>query len=642
MVGGGVFIIPTMFARFPFFLRWLGIAALWLAQSAHAVPFEDSMAQRLKACTGCHGAQGRAGADGYYPRLAGKPEGYLYNQLLNIRDGRRHYAPMRALLEPLNDAYLLEIARYFSRLEVPYPAPAAPGVDAKQLLRGRQLATVGDPALELPACAQCHGKALTGAQPHVPGLLGLPRDYLNAQLGGWRTRQRQAHAPDCMAHVAGRLQPQDVAAVTHWLASQPVPQQGKPQASLTPWPAGSKTLRCGSAYPPAAAAPAPAVNDAQVRQGAYLARIGNCASCHTAPQGAPYAGQRGIETPFGVVYSSNITSDVGSGIGAWSADDFWQAMHHGRSRDGRLLSPAFPYTSFSRMPRADTDALLAYLKTVPPVVQPNRAHALRWPLGTQPALALWRSLYFTPQEFVPDSGQSAQWNRGAYLVQGPGHCGECHTPRNVLGAMTGDALSGAVMPVTNWLAPSLRDSKAAGVAGDQEVATARLLRTGLAPHAQAQGPMAEVVQGGTQYLSDADIDAMLVYLGSLVLPTHASPSQAPQPTVRSSAAAKLYQQHCAECHGDQGEGVAGAYPALAGSRAVQSAQANNLIYSVLRGGFAPVTAGNPRPYGMPPFLLTLSDAQVAQVLTHVRQSWGNQASAVDAQQVTLARNRMGR
>lgn len=634
--------MPPMFFRFPPIFSWLGIAALFFTVTVQAAPFEDSMAQRLKACTGCHGAQGRAGADGYYPRLAGKPEGYLFNQLLNIRDGRRHYGPMRALLEPLTDAYLLDIARYFSRLEVPYPAPATPAVDAAQLRRGRQLATEGDPALELPACAQCHGKALTGALPNVPGLLGLPRDYLNAQLGGWRTHQRQAHAPDCMAHVAGRLQPQDVAAVTHWLASQPVPQQGKPQAAVSPWPQGSKVLRCGSAYPPAAAAAPQASDDAQVRQGAYLARIGNCASCHTAVQGAPYAGQRAIETPFGAVYSSNITSDASSGIGAWSGDDFWQAMHHGRSRDGRLLSPAFPYTSFSRMSRADTDALLAYLKTVPAVVQPNREHALQWPLGTQPALAAWRALYFRPQEFVADSAQSAQWNRGAYLVQGPGHCGECHTPRNALGASTGLALSGAVMPVTNWLAPSLRDGAAAGVGSSQHAATARLLQTGVSDHAQAQGPMAEVVQGGTQYLNDADLQAVLVYLGSLVTPT-AQVAAAPLPMAADGgAAASLYQRHCAECHGDKGQGVAGAYPALAGSRAVQAAQANNLIYTVLRGGFAPVTAGNPRPYGMPPFLLTLSDVQVAQVLTYVRQSWGNQASVVDVPQVILARNRMGR
>ena len=613
-----------------------------LALGVQAAPFEDSMAQRTLACTGCHGAQGRAGPDGYYPRLAGKPEGYLYNQLINIRDGRRHYAPMRALLEPLTDAYLLEIARHFARMELPYPAASTPAVDAAQLARGRQLATQGDPSLELPACAQCHGKALTGALPHVPGLLGLPRDYLNAQLGGWRTRQRQAHAPDCMAHVAGRLQAQDVSAVTHWLASQPVPQQGKPQAALSPWPAGMKELRCGSAYPPVSS-PAKAAADAQVQKGAYLARIGNCQSCHTAPQGAAFAGQRAIETPFGPVYSSNITSDVNSGVGAWSGEDFWQAMHHGRSRDGRLLSPAFPYTSFSKMTRQDTDAILAYLKTTPAVAQSNRAHDLRWPVGTQAALAVWRALYFSPQEYVADTGQSAQWNRGAYLVNGLGHCGECHSPRNMLGATTGSALSGSVMPVTNWVAPSLRDATAAGVTVANRDATARLLKTGLARHGQSTGPMAEVVRGGTQYLDDDDLQAMLVYLESL---TQAPAAKSTRDLVMTRAgldsAAALYKQHCSDCHGANGEGVAGAYPALAGNRALQADVPNNAIYAVLQGGFGPATAANPRPYGMPPYLLVLSDAQVAEVLTYVRQSWGNRGAPVLEAQVTLARNRAGR
>jgi mono/diheme cytochrome c family protein len=371
--------------------------------------------------------------------------------------------------------------------------------------------------------------------------------------------------------------------------------------------------------------------------------VGNCASCHTAPQGAPYAGQRAIETPFGNVYSSNITADAVSGIGSWSSEDFWQAMHHGRSRDGRLLSPAFPYTSFNRMTREDTEALLAYLKTVAPAVQANRPHELQWPVGTQAALAVWRMLYFSPQVFVADSSQSAQWNRGAYLVNGLGHCGECHTPRNALGAATGQHLAGAVMPVTNWLAPSLRDGAAAGVTGANSEATARLLKTGLARHGQASGPMAEVVQGGTQYLTDEDLQAMLVYLGSLsTAPVAATTTRELVLPSASDGPAALYRQHCADCHGLRGEGVAGAYPALAGNRAVLASEPNNLIYSVLRGGFAPVTVSNPRPYGMPPFLLTLTDAQVAQVLTHVRQSWGNQAPTVEARQVTLARDRVGR
>jgi cytochrome c553 len=212
-----------------------------------APPFEDTMAQRTLACTACHGKQGRAGADGYYPRIAGKPGGYLYNQLLNFRDGRRHYGLMARLLDPLSDAYLLEIAQYFSALEIPYAPPSRVAVDASALRRGKVLALDGDTSREVPACAKCHGAALTGVMPNTPGLLGLPRDYLNSQLGAWRTGQRQAHAPDCMAQVAKRLAPDDVAAVTSWLAAQPLPANPR-AASALPAPT---PIECGSAMLPA-------------------------------------------------------------------------------------------------------------------------------------------------------------------------------------------------------------------------------------------------------------------------------------------------------------------------------------------------------------------------------------------------------
>lgn len=205
------------------------------------------MAQRTLACTACHGAQGRAGPDGYYPRIAGKPAGYLYNQLLNFRDGRRHYGLMTRLVDPLSDAYLLEIARHFSALELPYPAPTRTSAPAAQLARGQQLALQGDAARQLPACAQCHGNALTGAQPNTPGLLGLPRDYLNAQLGAWRTGQRRAHAPDCMAQIARELRPEDLTAVSTWLAAQPLPASARAVERLPQPP----QIACGSAVLPA-------------------------------------------------------------------------------------------------------------------------------------------------------------------------------------------------------------------------------------------------------------------------------------------------------------------------------------------------------------------------------------------------------
>jgi len=205
------------------------------------------MAQRTLACTLCHGAQGRAGPDGYYPRIAGKPAGYLYNQLHNFRDGRRHYGLMTRLLDPLSDAYLLEIAQHFASLELPYAQPPAPRAAPQVLERGRRLALEGDPAARLPSCASCHGAALTGVQPNTPGLLGLPRDYLNAQLGAWRTGQRRAHAPDCMAQVAQALSPEDLGAVASWLAAQPLPANPRAIERLPQPP----QIACGSAVLPA-------------------------------------------------------------------------------------------------------------------------------------------------------------------------------------------------------------------------------------------------------------------------------------------------------------------------------------------------------------------------------------------------------
>ena len=227
------------------YLLALCLAAGWC--TVQAAPFEDTIAQRTQACTTCHGPQGRAAPDGYYPRLAGKPAGYLYNQLINFRDGRRHYGLMTQLVDPLSDAYLLEIAQYFSALEVPYPAPLATAAPADVLARGKQLVLQGDPGRQVPACVQCHGTALTGVAPTIPGLLGLPRDYLNAQLGAWKTGQRRAHAPDCMKAVVARLREEDINAVSSWLAAQPLPASTKPALSLPALGNGAKALDCGSA-----------------------------------------------------------------------------------------------------------------------------------------------------------------------------------------------------------------------------------------------------------------------------------------------------------------------------------------------------------------------------------------------------------
>jgi cytochrome c553 len=216
------------------------------AQSVSTPRFEDSMAQRMQACSACHGAQGRAAPDGYYPRIAGKPAGYLFNQLLHFRDGRRHYGLMARMTDPLSDAYLWEIAQYFAGLELPYPPPSPIQASAATLERGRTLALQGDAARGVPACAACHGQKLTGVQPNIPGLLGVPRDYINSQLGAWRAGERRAHGPDCMAQIVQRLGDDDVSAVSAWIASQPVPAD--PHAAPT-LPA-ALPMSCGSARLP--------------------------------------------------------------------------------------------------------------------------------------------------------------------------------------------------------------------------------------------------------------------------------------------------------------------------------------------------------------------------------------------------------
>jgi cytochrome c553 len=225
------------------FLVWLALLQAPGFAALAAPVFEDTLAQRTLACTACHGAQGRAGPDGYYPRIAGKPAGYLYNQLLHFRDGRRHYGLMTRLLEPLSDAYLMEIATHFASLDLPYPPPAASRATPETMARGRALVLQGDPARQLPSCAHCHGERLTGVLPATPGLLGLPRDYLTAQLGAWRAGQRRAHAPDCMAQIARALSPDDLLAAAAWLAAQPLPADSRPAPRLPSPP----RMACGSA-----------------------------------------------------------------------------------------------------------------------------------------------------------------------------------------------------------------------------------------------------------------------------------------------------------------------------------------------------------------------------------------------------------
>lgn len=381
-----------------------------------------------------------------------------------------------------------------------------------------------------------------------------------------------------------------------------------------------------------------AINDAplaappaadNVARGAYLVRAGNCMTCHTERGGAPFAGGRAIDTPFGTVYAGNLTPHK-SGLGDWSPDHFWRALHHGRSRDGRLLYPAFPYPNYTLVTRADSDAMFDYLRSLPAVDRANTPHRLRWPYSTQSALAVWRALYFSPGQHEEDRARSAEWNRGAYLVRGLGHCSACHTARNAWGASSDMMdLSGGLIPMQNWYAPSLASPSEAGLADWEPAQIVRLLQTGVAPRGTVLGPMAEVVLQSTQHLAAKDLEAMAVYLKGL--PQSAPASATPGPTMNRPLAdrgAKLYEQHCVQCHGAKGEGVPGAYPPLAGNRAVTLPAAANLVQVVLGGGFPPATAGNPRPYGMPPYATVLTDADVAAVISHIRGAWGNAAAPV--------------
>ena len=370
-------------------------------------------------------------------------------------------------------------------------------------------------------------------------------------------------------------------------------------------------------------------------RGAYLAQVGNCAGCHTARGGQPYAGGLAVETPFGSVYASNLTPDAATGIGRWTRAEFWRAMHHGRSKDGRLLYPAFPYTSYTLVTRDDADALFAYLKSLPAVAQPSKPPTLRFPYNSQAALAVWRALFFKPDSYQADASQSADWNRGAYLTEGLGHCSACHAARNALGATDGLNLAGGLIPVQNWYAPSLIAPQEAGLQSWRIDDIKALFKTGMTAQASVNGPMAEVVLGSTQHWNDADLNAMAVYLKALPPSIAATPTLPGKTTERGS---KLYEQHCAQCHGDDGKGVPNAYPALAGNRTVVIPQTANLVQMVLNGGYAPATQGNPRPFGMPPFVLVLNDTDIAAVLTHIRSSWGHQAGSVSAFDVGRVRD----
>jgi mono/diheme cytochrome c family protein len=382
-----------------------------------------------------------------------------------------------------------------------------------------------------------------------------------------------------------------------------------------------------------------------IAHGRDLVLLANCEGCHTTRGGKPFAGGRAIPTPFGTFFSPNITQDPQTGIGHWNAVDFWHALHNGYAPGRRLLYPTFPYTNYTRISRQDADAMFAFLQTVAAAHVANRNHQLRFPFSQRWLLSVWRGLFFTPGVYESDPTRDATWNRGAYLVQGVAHCSACHEARNALGAVRSkENPSGGL--VLSWYAPSLGSSREAGVQHWSESEIVSLLKSGrldstVPGHsASTFGPMAEVVYESLQHADESELRAMAVYLRSLA-DTHGSgrrglssvlPDQVP---IMMSAGQQLYADNCARCHGDRGEGRSPAAPALAQSRVLNMGSAVDSIRMVLYGGFAPGTDANPRPFGMPPFYPSLSSQQIASVLTFIRDSWGNSAPLVSADEVEV-------
>ena len=378
-----------------------------------------------------------------------------------------------------------------------------------------------------------------------------------------------------------------------------------------------------------------------ITRGEYLARAGDCVACHTSPGAKEFAGGRVMPTPFGNMYVPNITPDEETGIGAWTPDEFYRMMHNGVSRDGTLLYPVMPFASYTKVTREDSDAIYAYLMSVPPAKQKNRTHELRFPFNNRELLVGWRTLYFKEGEYKPEPSQSEQWNRGAYLVQGLGHCAMCHTQVNVLGGSSqSKEFEGGMIPNQNWYAPSLTSNREAGLGNWSMQDIKDLLQTGVSHRSTVYGPMAEVTYNSLQYLNDVDIEAMAVYLKSLpqrdAEPPPSSQARLVAPNVMELGR-KVYEKQCAMCHGTEGKGSPPGLPPLAGNQSITMLSPVNSIRMVLNGGYAPGTKKNPRPYGMPPFNHILNDEEAAAVVTYIRVAWDNSGTPVVPAQVNELR-----
>ncbi len=383
-------------------------------------------------------------------------------------------------------------------------------------------------------------------------------------------------------------------------------------------------------------APAP---DTAAAHGKYLAILGDCASCHTKKGGAPFAGGRGLDSGFGTIYTSNLTPDRDTGIGNWSADQFYRALHKGIAADDSHLYPAFPYPYFTHITRADSDAIYAYLRTVRPVHFAPPPNKLPFPLNIRGLMAIWNALYFKEGEFKPDPAKSAQWNRGAYIVTGPGHCGGCHTPKNFLMADENEhALWGNA--IGNWLAADLSSNARSGLASWGSADIEEYMHDGRNARATASGSMQEVIELSTSRMTQDDRAAIAAYLKDL--PPSAPPAlSAPDPAAMRAGAA-IFTDACSACHLPQGNGQTRLFPPLAGSATLQSPDATTVIHIVLQGARSLATANRPTPLAMPAFGWKLSDREVADVATYIRNSWGNAAPPVDAGDVAKLRREIAK
>jgi mono/diheme cytochrome c family protein len=375
-----------------------------------------------------------------------------------------------------------------------------------------------------------------------------------------------------------------------------------------------------------------------LRRGQYLVAAGDCMSCHLRDGGEPFAGGLALKTPFGIIYSSNITSDLETGIGGWTNEQFYQAMHDGIGARGEYLYPAFPYPWFRRAARADTDAILAYLKTTPAVRYTPPENELHFPLNFRPLVKGWNVLYLKGEEFKATPNRSTEWNRGAYLVNGLGHCSGCHSPKGRLGAdISSQAFYGG--DLDSWVAPDLTPNARSGLGGWDLEDISEYLKTGRNKHAGAGGAMADVVTYSTSLLSDADRRAMAVYLRSLT-PSPALSGDAPSAgTMRRGAA--IYSDACASCHLENGVGQPRYFPPLEHNAMLQQGDVTGLEHLILAGGRIGSSPSRPSSLTMPSFAWKLSDQEIADVATYIRTSWGNEAPAVPVSTVTQLRDRLG-